>query len=140
MTDTLITIQNLEMELSKLKAEFDTFRANCKMCGFVPTRTKEHKPNNHQRVVNRYIELTNREILEKGNPAMIAAIYKVQSKAVKPIVEQCGGDIDLAVRVVEKAARYYGEKGLDWSLYAVSRSCADFLSQCLKENYNGNSR
>jgi hypothetical protein len=101
------------------------------MCGYIP-RKNEPKENNHQKIVNRYIELTAPAVLNSKNPAMIAAIYKTQSKAVKPILEQCGGDVALAVRVVERAAKYYGEKGLDWSLYAVGRSCLDFLNEELK--------
>jgi hypothetical protein len=134
MTDTAIDIQNLEMELSKLKSEFDTFRSNCKMCGFVPKRAV----NDHQRVVNRYIELAHPLIWQSGNKAMVAGIYKQQSKAVKPIVEQCGGDIDLAIRVIEKAAKYYTEGGWDWSLYAVAKRCSDFIEMCLKEARNAN--
>ena len=92
-----------------------------------------------QRVIAKYVELGQPALYAHATQAEATGLFKEQGKAVGPILAQCGGDVAVAVRVVELAAAYYGKKGLDWSLYAVSKNCGDFLNTVKKEqNYGAN--
>lgn len=92
-----------------------------------------------QRIIARYVELGQPALYAHATQAEATGLFKEQGKAVGPILAQCGGNVDTAVRVVELAAAYYGKKGLDWSLYAVAKNCGDFLNTVKKEqNYGAN--
>jgi hypothetical protein len=92
-----------------------------------------------QRIIARYVELGQPALFAHATQAEATGLFKEQGKAVGPIMAQCGGNVDTAVRVVELAAAYYGKKGLDWSLYAVAKNCGDFLNTVKKEhNYGAN--
>lgn len=92
-----------------------------------------------QRIIARYVELGQPALYAYATQAEATGLFKEQGKAVGPILAQCGGNVDTAVRVVELAAAYYGKKGLDWSLYAVAKNCGDFLNTVKKEqNYGAN--
>jgi len=93
-----------------------------------------------QRIIARYVELGQPALYAHATQAEATALFKVQGKAVGPILEQCGGDVSVALRVIELAAAYYGKKGLDWSLYAVSKNCGDFLNTVKKEQNYGTIR
>ncbi len=93
-----------------------------------------------QRVVAAYVRVSTPALYKPGacTQAQATAIFKQQGKAVGPILEQCG-NVDTAIRVIELAAGYYLKKGLDWSLYAVSKNCIDYLNIIEKEkNYGAN--
>ena len=94
----------------------------------------------HQRVVAHYVKVTNPALYAPGacTHAQATAIFKVQGKAVGPLLAQCG-DVATTCRVIDMAAKYYYGKGLDWSLYAVSKNCIDYLSQIAKEKSYGTS-
>lgn len=90
-----------------------------------------------QKVISTYVRVGNTHLYAPGSctQAQATAIFKVQGKPAAAILAQCG-DAPTACRVVELAAKYYQSKGLDWSLYAVSKSCPDYLNQIAKEkNY-----
>ena len=91
-----------------------------------------------QRVVATYVRVSTPALYAPGacTVKQANAIFKVQSKAVGPLLAQCG-DVQTACRVVELAAAYYGKKGLDWSLHAVNKAASDFINQVIKEKTNG---
>jgi len=95
-----------------------------------------------QRVVATYVRVSTPALYAPGGCTQdqATAIFKVQGKAVAPILAQCGGDADMACRVVELAAAHYAKEGLNWSLYAVAKSCSDWLNQIVKEKNYGSKR
>ena len=94
-----------------------------------------------QRVIAHYVKVSNPALYAPGacTHAQATAIFKVQGKAVGPLLAQCG-DVATTCRVIDMAAKYYYSKGLDWSLYAVSKNCIDYLSQIAKEKSYGTGR
>ena len=91
-----------------------------------------------QRIVAHYVKVTTPSLYAPGgcSHAQATAIFKVQGKAVGPLLAQCG-DVQTTLRVIDLAAEYYHSKGLDWSLYAVSKSCPDYLNTIAKERNYG---
>ena len=90
-----------------------------------------------QRVVATFVRVGNPTLYAPGacTQTQATAIFKVQGKPASAILTQCG-DCATACRAVELAGAYFQSKGLDWSLHAVSRNCADYLSDIIKEkNY-----
>jgi glutamine synthetase adenylyltransferase len=92
-----------------------------------------------QRVVAHYVKISTPALYANCSKSQATGIFKEQGKAVGPLLRQCG-NAETACRVIDKAAKYYQSKGLDWSLYAVSRSCTDYLEQVVKENTYGAQR
>lgn len=91
-----------------------------------------------QRVVAHYVKITTPHLYAPGacTQSQATAIFKVQGKAVAPLIAQCG-DVPTTCRVIDLAAKYYHGRGLDWSLHAVSKSCTDYLNQIAKEKSYG---
>ena len=85
-----------------------------------------------QRLIAHFVKITTPALYANCSQAQASGIFKVQGKAASEILKQCG-TADIACRVLDKASKYFYDKGLDWSLHAVNRSCTDYINEILKE-------
>jgi len=69
--------------------------------------------------ISHYI-LKNRDLSEDEKRWHTSKAYKQYSKAAKELLE-ITQDAGLACEMIDKADRYYREKGLSWTLYTVSK-------------------
>ena len=83
-----------------------------------------------------YIDNYYHGISKTASQDQINAILNANAKRIKSILGQCA-DLDTAKSVLDYGAKYYSDKGLDWSLRAIDVNCPDFLNYVIKEKIGG---